>query len=239
MPHRTAPVVEPLGDSYVLVTFTDPSEEERWLRAHTLCRAVDAAGVPGIVSTYAAYDTLLVEYDILRLDSSTLVALVGGMLRAASPEDEAWVASTALYRLPVLYGGDVERVAADIGLAPAEFVELHSSEPIRIRCRGVGGSLMMSNPRAVPQIGRLPSPVIRDNRVGEVNIAGRQCSLGFSTGRATTGWLNIGRTPADVAGARESSALFRPGDRIVIEPIAADDWSDHRGRPVAVEGADL
>lgn len=226
--------LEPLGDSYVLMTFTHYSDELKWLHAHSMCRTLDNLASTAVVSTYAAYDTLLVEFDVLRVDSGGICHLLDALARAYSAADEAWLAATVVYRMPVRYGGDIEVVADELDLSVSAFIELQTSEPIRIRCRGVAGSLMMSNPSVVPAIGRLPSPIIREIHVGEFNVAGRQCSVGFGSGRATIGWRNVGRTPADLSAAAIAASGFSAGDQVMVEPIHPDAWNDHLGRPMAV-----
>jgi allophanate hydrolase subunit 1 len=226
--------LEPLGDSYVLMTFTHASDELKWLHAHSMCRTLDDLASDAIVSTYAAYDTLLVEFDMLRIDAGGVCHILRALAGAYSTANEEWLAAAVVYRMPVRYGGDIEVVADELDLSVSAFIELQTSEPIRIRCRGVAGSLMMSNPSVVPAIGRLPSPIIREIHVGEFNVAGRQCSVGFGSGRATIGWRNVGRTPADLSSAAIAACGFSAGDQILVEPIHPNSWNDYLGRPMAV-----
>lgn len=230
--------IEPLGETHVLMTFSDSSAEDRWRHAHSVCRTLEGLAYDAVVSTYPAYDSLLVEFDALRIDTAGMARLLRGIATAYSAGYEAWLGETALYRLPMLFGEEVEPIADELDLSVAELIERQVSAPIRIRCRGAGGGLMMRNHDAVPPVARLASPELRDTRGGEFNLAGHQCSIGLSVGRATTGWRTIGRTPVDVrAEFLKPGDNYNVGDQVQIEPIRSDDWGQYAGRPVALAGA--
>lgn len=230
--------VEPLGETYLLMTFTDSSPENRWRHAHSVCRALEGLDYEAVVSTYPAYDSILIEFDALRIDSAGMTRVMQGIARSYSAADEAWLGETALYRLPVLFGVDIEPIADELGLSVPELIEREIDAPIRIRCRAVGGGLMMLNHTTVPPVARLPSPELRDTLGGEFNLAGHQCSIGLSIGRATTGWRTIGRTPVDVRTEfLKPSRNYNVGDQVLLDPISQDDWGQHAGRPVALAGA--
>ncbi|GAA2181779.1 5-oxoprolinase subunit PxpB [Brooklawnia cerclae] len=231
--------VEPLGESYVLITFTDESEEDRWRHAHSICRSLEHLGYDAVISTYPAYDSVLVEFDALRIDTAGITRILDGLAGRYSEADEAWLRDAVVYRFPIRFGFDIEPIASELGISISELIEMEVSEPIRIRCRAVGGGLMMRNHPTVPPVRRLASPVIRETLGGEFNLAGHQCSIGLSTGRATTGWRTIGRTPVDVAAEfLKPGRNFHIGDLVKLEPISSDAWSQHVGRPIDVIGAD-
>ncbi len=229
--------LEPLGESYVLATFTDSDADDRWRHAHSICRSLESMRYDAVLSVYPAYDSVLIEYDAARIDSEGMCRIVEGLTATYSHADEEWLSATVTYRLPVCFGFDLEAIAAELDMSPSELIELEASAPIRIRCRGVGGGLMMLNHSTVPPVSRLASPVIRETHGGEFNLAGVQCSIGLSSGRATTGWRSIGRTPVDVASEfRRPTASFHLGDSVRLDPITADAWAEHEGRPVATVG---
>lgn len=231
-------VIEGLGETHLLMTFTDAAAEDRWRHAHSVCRSLEGLAFEAVVSTYPAYDSILIEFDALRIDSAGMTHVLQGIAGAYSATDEAWLGATAVYRLPVLFGGDIEPIADELGLTAHELIERQTSEPIRIRCRAVGGGLMMLNHDAIPPVARLASPVLTRTLGGEFNLAGRQCSIGLGIGQATTGWRSIGRTPVDVRGEfLRPSRNYNVGDRIQLEPIHRDDWTQLAGRPVALAGA--
>lgn len=231
-------LIEPLGECHVLMSFTDASVEDRWRHAHSVCQALERLEYDAVVSTYPAYDSLLVEFDALRTDSAGMMLILRGLASGYSAADEAWLGQTALYRLPVVFGQELASIAEELGIGVPELVELQTSAPIRIRCRAVGGGLMMLNHDAIPPVARLASPVIRETLGGEFNLAGRQCSIGLSVGRATTGWRTIGRTPVDVrAEFLRPSRNYHVGDRVLLDPIDPDSWGEHVGRPVTLARA--
>jgi allophanate hydrolase subunit 1 len=225
--------LEALGESYVLVTFSDDSAEDRWRHAHSVCRSLERLEYDAVVSTYPAYDSVLVELDALRVDTEGMMRILTGIMGQYSAADEEWLGDAVTFRLPVSFGIDVEEIAGELDMSVADLIELQVSTPLRIRCRAVGGGLMMLNHPTVPAVRRLATPVVRETLGGEFNLAGHQCSIGLSAGRATTGWRSVGRTPVDL-GAQflEPGRGDNIGDLIRLEPIESDEWSKYAGRPV-------
>ena len=210
---------EPLGDSYLQLVSLAGDEDEDWLRVHTAYHRLQAMKLDSIISMYAAYRNLLIEYDPERADASTLAAVVGLVMSGLVEDDYAWARSPRTYDIPVTYGWEVMDVAAEVGLSPEAFVELHTSEPLRIRCRGTAGEPMLRNPAACPSVKRRPSPVVRESEVGEIKVAGVQSSLGLAMGMGTTGWRRIGQTAADLTHLGAGGTEANPGDLIRFIPI--------------------
>ena len=110
----------------MLVELGDEISPETNARVHSLARAIEEAGVAGVVDLIPAYDSLLVQYDattvsmgdlqvrIVELDSKRVESAEGGRV----------------VELPVLYGGehgpDIERVAEHAEMSVDEVIGLHS-----------------------------------------------------------------------------------------------------------------
>ncbi len=229
--------IEVLGESYVLLECLASDADDRWRHAHSMCRALERLGYPGIVSMYPAYDSVLVEFDPLRIDADGMRSLIDSVAAAYSEADEAWLLEAVLYRLPVLFGHDIASIAEELEITTDALVEQQCAAPFRIRCRAVGGGLMLLNHPGLSPVRRLASPVMRETFGGEFNMAGNQCSIGLAVGKATTGWRTLGRTPTDVSAQFLRADSDDVGDLLQLEPITADDWSQYAGRPVSMIGA--
>ena len=120
------PVFRAGGDQAVLVELGDEISPETNARVHSLARAIEEAGVAGVVDLVPAYDSLLVQYDATAVSMGDLqtriVELDSGPGRAAD--------GGRVVELPVLYGGehgpDIERVAEHAGMPVDEVIGLHS-----------------------------------------------------------------------------------------------------------------
>lgn len=186
----------PYGDAAVLVRAVGGTAAERWRTVHRLADPVERlAGVLGVVP---AYDTLLVEFDCVRTTFSQVAAGV----RAARPVPGVAVPVTFL--LPVVYDGpDLPEVAAELGVAVAEVVRLHTAATWTVRFRGApAGAPMLDGSLFPGPVSRCPVPRVRV-APGSVAVSGRQ-SVIYPVA-SPGGWRLIGRTPVLELG-------HRPGD---------------------------
>ncbi|WP_370964128.1 allophanate hydrolase subunit 1 [Amycolatopsis sp. cg9] len=223
------------GDSAVMVTALRGDEEHRWQRVHALADALEAARVDGVHGLVPTYDTLLVEFDCVRVGHAVVrraVEQAAGAARVRRTEPARFV-------VPVVYGGehgpDLPLVAEQLGLSEREVVDAHSGEDLVVRCLGAPvGAPMTDGPAFGKPVPRLASPRT-SVPAGSVAVAGRQavvCPL-----PSPGGWPLLGRTPLRVLDlGAERLTTYRPGDRFRFVPIDAAEWSAHAGRPL--EAAD-
>ena len=208
----TGPAVVPYGDSALLVLASAGTAEQRWRTVQRLADALEADRHPGVSDIVATYDALLVEFDCAR----TTFEEVASALRAARPVSA--VPAPATIRVPVRYGGehgpDLDDVAHQLGIAPAEVVRRHAATPWTVRFRGSpAGAPMLDGPAFPAPVARCPRPRVRVPP-GSVAVAGHQ-SVIYPV-PSPGGWRLIGRTPlglADLAGLH-----CRPGDVMRFEP---------------------
>lgn len=176
-----APIrVADCGDAALRVTSTSPDRETACETVQVLSELLESQpSATGITGTIATYDAVLVEFDPLVTGHDDVRDLVratnsgltdAALARPARPRQ--------LFRIPVVYGGehgpDLERVAEQQGITPAEVIALHTATPLLMRCFGSpGGAPMLDGPAFPAPVPRLSSP--RPHvPAGAVAVAGRQ-----------------------------------------------------------------
>lgn len=194
-------------------------------RVRRVAAALERARVRGLVGITPAYATILLEFDLDRLDEKRTVAAARRAI--ASSGESTTEAPPRVVDIPVCYEGpcapDAEDVARVHNLNVKELVRLHAEPLYLVQFVGFapGFGYLSGLPRqlATP---RLPSPRVRVP-VGSVGIAGEQTGV-YAT-PAAGGWRLIGRTPLVMFDAqRESPALLSAGDRVRFAPISAAEF---------------
>ena len=151
--------------------------------------------IDGIVELVPTYCSLLINYDVLKIDYNTLTEKLKKFLsnNEATVEDE----EVTLIEIPTLYndecGPDLEYVAEYNKLSKEEVIKIHTGTDYLVYMLGfmpgftyLGG---MSEKIATP---RLESPRLQIYP-GSVGIAGKQ--TGMYPSMSPGGWRIIGRTP--------------------------------------------
>jgi inhibitor of KinA len=215
----------PAGDSTLIVEFADKIDPVINAAAIALAASVRAADIAGVRDVAAAYRSVAIHFDPLRVDYGQLVARVR---RETSHLEPAMSDPGETIQVPVCYapeyGPDLADVAAFAGITEAEAVILHSARTYRVFMLGFtpGFTYMgvvderIAAPRlAVPRV-TVPA--------GSVGIAGAQ--TGIYPSATPGGWRIVGRTPVrpfDLA--RPSPCLFKPGDAVTFQPIEPSDFA--------------
>lgn len=216
------PELVPGGVTGLYIRFGKDISPRANARVRALARAVRERAWPGVTDVVPAYSTLYIEFDPLRLTFDELGRGLAEMVDGAgSPGQDGDPPGRRLI-VPVCYGGefgpDLEPLASERGLSPAEVIRLHSGRDYLVYCIGFvpGFPFMGSVPEGI-RAPRLPAP--RPSvPPGSIGIAGAQTGVyPFAT---PGGWRLIGRTPLRLfdPGA-EDPVLMRPGDRVRFKPI--------------------
>lgn len=230
--------VEECGDSALLVTVEGGSPEERWQSTHALAAALRAHGDPAVLDVMPTYETILVEFDCYLAHPAEVAHTVRAVAAATPVRDLA--ARPRRFAVPVRYGGDagpdLRPLADELGLTPAEVVELHANRWYRIRCIGSpAGAPMTDSPDLPAPVRRLAAPRVRVP-AGTVAVAGRQASV-YAT-PSPGGWRLLGRTPMRLFDVTADPPFpYRAGDEIRFFPIGDDEWASHEGRMVEATDA--
>ena len=220
------------GDAALRVVARSGDADADWATVHSLAGWLATAGVDGVHGAVPTYDSVLVEFDPYLTSARQVRAFV---LLAMRQLDFAGTGQRKPRRfdVPEVYGGsygpDLERVAEQQGLAPAEVIARHTGKTYVVRCLGApAGSPMMDGPDFP-----FPVPRLKDPRLsvpaGAVSVAGRQAVI--APAKAPGGWCVIGQTPLTVLdAAREPLVPYVPGDELRFRQIAEADFDSFAGQ---------
>jgi inhibitor of KinA len=207
------PVVQPVGDTAVLLNFGSAIDPAVFDHILALEAALNAAPPPGLVETVPAYATLLIIFDPLVTDAETLAA-------AASTLSAATIAAPvtgSLHSIPMCCDADLAPDLADaadrLGLPPTAVIDTHLATEFRVYMYGFApGYAYMDGVAPALHLPRKAVPV-RSRPPGTIMIAGGQCLV--TTLPMPTGWWVIGATRTPVLRADDARPfLFQPGDRV-------------------------
>lgn len=211
----------PVGDSALTILFGAEIDEAVNARALAMARAVEQAGLPGLLEASGTYASVLVRYDPLAADYKSLVK---GLKMVEKRLGSAPAPARRRLELPVLYGGeagpDLAFVAGHTGLSQAEVVALHSGRDYPVYMIG----FLPGFPYLGGMDGRLATPRLATPRTripaGSVGIAGAQ--TGVYPLDSPGGWRLIGRSPVRLYDpARPEPVPCRAGD--LIRFVAVDE----------------
>lgn len=132
------PLVQPLGDSALVVRFSDVLDDAANATAVRFAGLVDAARLGGVVEVVPNLVSVLLRYDALERGYDALAGevrlVLGGM------DAEAPVAAPRHFDIVTRYGGavgpDLEEVAALAGLTAEALVAAHAGADLRVLATG-------------------------------------------------------------------------------------------------------
>jgi KipI family sensor histidine kinase inhibitor len=221
------------GDAGLLVTFRHDEFEDRWRAAQNLQAVLLARRNAGVVDVVASFETVFVSFDPARTDHTAVADLI-----AWCADRRTDLKQPQLLRVPAVYGGergpDLSAAADELGIKPAELVDLHTSSPWTVRFRGSPvASPMMDGPTMPASIARNAVPRVR-LEPGSVAVSGQQCLI--YPVASPGGWRLIGQTPVQLLDlAIDGLVPYRPGDQLHFYPITEDQWDQFKAMPLVAE----
>lgn len=217
-----------LGDRAVTITLGTTIDEVTRLRVQSLCAALDAQPVPGLIEYVPAFASLTVHYDPARVPLASggtspyesLCALLTDALQRATP---ASIPTPRTVTIPVAYGGefgpDLEDVARHAGISPDDVIALHTSGDYVVHMVGfiAGFGYLGGLPHKIATPRRAtPRTLVPASTVG---IGGSQ--TGVYPIDSPGGWNLIGRTPLTMFDPRrDPPTLLHAGDRVRFVALA-------------------
>ncbi len=224
----------PSGDTALTVQFGYEVERALSLEVMRFKAALDEAHLPGVVETVTTYRSITIHYDPLRTSQDHLIAAIDPLLE--NPPEINSVGTR--WFMPVCYdrefAPDVDFVAGHGGIKPEQVGELHASVEHYV--------YMLGFQPGMPHMGDLPKEITLSRRQ-EPRTFVEKGSVLIAVGLTVvypndnpSGWHIIGRTPLDLFDYRwERPALTAPGDTVICEPIARDEYDRIRAAVVAGE----
>jgi KipI family sensor histidine kinase inhibitor len=198
----------PLGDAALLAELGTRLDTALNTRAIALASALKKRR--DVRQAVAGYASVTVHFNP---DQTTHDALAAAIKRLASKRPPM-AEPGRLHRIPVVYDGpDLEAVADQLGLAPANVAEIHARPIYRVFLIGFVPGWGYLGP--LPEELELPRRQVPRTKVpaGSVAIAGRQ--TGIYPLATPGGWHLIGRTSVRLfLPDSDPPCLFRAGDRV-------------------------
>ncbi|MDR2013158.1 MAG: 5-oxoprolinase subunit PxpB [Rhodanobacter sp.] len=232
-------VIEPLGETVLLLRFGDDIHNALNVRVHAAAALLRAVELPGIVDLVPAYATLALHYapEIWIGHHNTPWRHLADAVRAvfATPPADAAPPTPALVEIPVCYGGDdgpdLAEVAHHCALRTDEVIAHHAAATYTVAMLGfapgfpylLGLDTRLHTPRRATPRTRVTA--------GSVAIGGAQ--TGIYPAELPGGWHLIGRTPLTLFDATlDPPCLLAAGDRVRFHAIDRADF-DALARPHA------
>ena len=223
--NRTPPVVYSLGDSALTLDLGNCIDEQLNTQALAIYEWLGVHPMEGIIDRLVAYSSVTVFYDPTQIYDRTSISewlLQAWQDTIATPRRP----DGRLVQIPVCYekeyAPDLEAVAREKGLSPAEVIDIHCSVDYLIYMIGfLPGFPYMGkiDPRLETSRKMRPVPVL----AGGVGIAGMQ--TGIYPLNSPGGWQIIGSTPVRLFDRNtDPPILLYTGDRVRFYPVSAAEF---------------
>lgn len=210
--------VRPFGEAAFLVEVDGPDAAQR------LRRALLAEPIEGVTGVVPGRASLLVEFDPLTTDATSLEA-------ALATVPPARPAAGRERRIPVVYDGpELAEVAELVGLSVAAVIEAHAAGEHRVLFGGFAPGFAYVG--GLPESWRIPRLATPRTRTPAGSVAVADGMTGIYPAELPGGWRVIGRTPVTLFDPRREPPVYlEPGDSVRFEPIVAEKWERHVGPP--------
>jgi KipI family sensor histidine kinase inhibitor len=207
------------GIDGLLFYFNGPSLDKANAQCLQFCDTLASAGLPWIREVVPAYDSALVVFDALQVDSHEVYSTLSSLASVTQTAFEG-----RCHTLPVWYGArdanDLSLVATQTGLSESDVIVLHTSVEYCVYAVGFapGFGYMGSIPEAL-SCPRLATPRKRVPE-GAVAIADRQTAIYPSV--SPGGWHLLGLCPIRLTIGQD--ALLKTGDKVIFKSISEKEF---------------
>ena len=215
------------GDSALVIEFGNEISVDINKKIRKMMDDIKKESIDGIVELVPTYCSLLINYDVLKIDYNTLVeklkTFLNNDLETAEGEEVTLIEIPTLYNDEV--GSDLSYVAEHNKLSKEEVIKIHTGTDYLVYMLGfmpgftyLGG---MSEKIATP---RLESPRLQIYP-GSVGIAGKQ--TGMYPSMSPGGWRIIGRTPLKLYNPDSDTPVYiSSGDYVRYVSISEEEYND-------------
>ena len=215
------------GDSALVIEFGNEISVDINKKIRKMMDDIKKENIDGIVELVPTYCSLLINYDVLKIDYNTLVeklkTFLNNDLETAEGEEVTLIEIPTLYNDEV--GPDLSYVAEHNKLSKEEVIKIHTETDYLVYMLGfmpgftyLGG---MSEKIATP---RLESPRLQIYP-GSVGIAGKQ--TGMYPSMSPGGWRIIGRTPLKLYNPDSDTPVYiSSGDYVRYVSISEEEYNE-------------
>ena len=215
------------GDSALVIEFGNEISVDINKKIRKMMDDIKKENIDGIVELVPTYCSLLINYDVLKIDYNTLVeklkTFLNNNLETAEGEEVTLIEIPTLYNDEV--GPDLSYVAEHNKISKEEVIKIHTGTDYLVYMLGfmpgftyLGG---MSEKIATP---RLESPRLQIYP-GSVGIAGKQ--TGMYPSMSPGGWRIIGRTPLKLYNPDSDIPVYiSSGDYVRYVSISEEEYND-------------
>ena len=215
------------GDSALVIEFGNEISADINKKIRKMMDDIKKENIDGIIELVPTYCSLLINYDVLKIDYNTLVEKLKTFLNNDVETTEG--EEVTLVEIPTLYndefGPDLSYVAEYNKLSKEEVIKIHTGTDYLVYMLGfmpgftyLGG---MSEKIATP---RLESPRLQIYP-GSVGIAGKQ--TGMYPSMSPGGWRIIGRTPLKLYNPDSDTPVYiSSGDYVRYVSISEEEYND-------------
>ena len=215
------------GDSALVIEFGNEISVDINKKIRKMMDDIKKENIDGIVELVPTYCSLLINYDVLKIDYNTLVeklkTFLNNDLETAEGEEVTLIEISTLYNDEV--GPDLSYVAEHNKLSKEEVIKIHTGTDYLVYMLGfmpgftyLGG---MSEKIATP---RLESPRLQIYP-GSVGIAGKQ--TGMYPSMSPGGWRIIGRTPLKLYNPDSDTPVYiSSGDYVRYVSISEEEYNE-------------
>ena len=215
------------GDSALVIEFGNEISVDINKKIRKMMDDIKKENIDGIVELVPTYCSLLINYDVLKIDYNTLVeklkTFLDNNLETAEGEEVTLIEIPTLYNDEV--GPDLSYVAEHNKISKEEVIKIHTGTDYLVYMLGfmpgftyLGG---MSEKIATP---RLESPRLQIYP-GSVGIAGKQ--TGMYPSMSPGGWRIIGRTPLKLYNPDSDTPVYiSSGDYVRYVSISEEEYND-------------
>ncbi len=223
------------GDQYLTMEIGDEMTLEANFKVIGLDKAINEAGIKGLIETFPGWRSVLISYDALVVRTQDLISEIENVVQEI-PEIKA--VPSRLIELPVKYGGrwapDLDFIAQENQISREEVIRIHSET---IHWVGMVGftpgspQLMQLNPPLLLSVRKYLSPRIYTPK-GTIALGGSITAIYpvVSPG----GYQMMGLTPVPIYDRfqsldvfEKSPVLLKIGDRVKFVRIDDDDEFDY------------
>jgi KipI family sensor histidine kinase inhibitor len=212
-----APLLVPLGDSALLVRFSDRLDDAANRAAIAFAHRLAAAPPPMVEEIVPNLVSVLLRFDPLSTDAAQLAGELRLMMGAGEDEDLQGDRHT----IAVTFDGeDLEEVTGLVSLSRDAFIEAHNEAPLRVLATGFAPGFVycgfLPEPLHVPR-----RTVVRGSvPAGAVLFAAGQTAIAATP--IPTGWHVIGHTEfRNFDPDAKPPTTLRAGDTIAFRAVPA------------------